>query len=87
MLDAIDKDAWPVLTLHAEMEGKDYAGPCLRFLRAARQRGVRCIPLRDLLRERHAAGPLPRYPIGHRPVRGRHGVVSVQLGAAPPEAS
>jgi peptidoglycan/xylan/chitin deacetylase (PgdA/CDA1 family) len=69
---------WPALTLHAELEGGPHAGAFARFLRLAGERGVRCLPLRRLLAERRAAGPLPQCPVVHAPVRGRHGVLAQQ---------
>ncbi len=82
MLEAAASGRWHVFTLHAELEGGRYAGDFLAFLRAAREREVRCVPLGALLRERRAAGPLPECAMGHRPVRGRHGVLSTQVSAA-----
>lgn len=81
MLDAGEKSRWPVFTLHAELEGGPYAEEFLRFLERASERGIRCVPLGELLRERRAAGPLSECPVGHGPVRGRHGIVSVQRAA------
>jgi len=79
MLDEIGRAEWPVFTLHAELEGGPYAEPFLAFLAAAGERGLRGLPLGELLAERRAAGPLPACRMGHAPVRGRHGVVSTQL--------
>jgi len=79
MLDEIARAEWPVFTLHAELEGGPYAAPFLAFLQEARARGLRGLPLGELLAERRAAGSLPECRMGHAPVRGRHGVVSMQL--------
>lgn len=81
MLDAAERAAWPVFTLHAEMEGGPYEAAFARFLAAADARGIRAVPLGELLAERLASGPLPPSPLAHRPVRGRHGVVSTQAAA------
>jgi undecaprenyl phosphate-alpha-L-ara4FN deformylase len=78
MLDVGETSNWPVFTLHAELEGGPYAEPFLGFLERAAGRGIRCVPLGELLRARRAAGPLAECPVGHGPVRGRHGLLSVQ---------
>jgi undecaprenyl phosphate-alpha-L-ara4FN deformylase len=81
MLQEAARQPWPVFTLHAELEGGPYAEDFRAFLRAARAAGRRCVPLRELLAERRRRGPLPVCPLHHAPVRGRHGVLSMQ-GAA-----
>ena len=78
MLAEAARQPWPVFTLHAELEGGPYAEDFRAFLRAARDAGLRCAPLGDLLAERRRQGPLPACPLHHAPVRGRHGVVSTQ---------
>jgi undecaprenyl phosphate-alpha-L-ara4FN deformylase len=68
--------SWPVLTIHAELEGGPYAGDFGRFLEQASARGVRLVPLADLLGARRATGvPLPLYAMGYGVVPGRHGRV------------
>ncbi len=80
MLDAIEHGSpWEVITLHAELEGGPYAEAFARFLATARERGFEGVPLGELLRRRTAEGPLPGHRLGHAAVRGRHGVVSVEL--------
>ncbi len=82
VLDAASSAAWPVLTVHAELEGGPYAGDLRRFLRQAAERGIRPAPLGELLAARRAAGrPLPQYPMGYGTVPGRHGTVFVPLQA------
>ncbi len=81
MLERARGEAWPVLTVHAELEGGPYAEDFAQFLDRVPSRGVRCVPLGSLLEARLAAGPLPACPVLHAPVPGRHGVVAVQ-GAA-----
>jgi len=78
MLEEAAHQSWPVFTLHAELEGGPYAEDFRAFLRAARAAGRRCVPLGKLLAERRRQGPLPVCPLHHAPVRGRHGVVSMQ---------
>jgi undecaprenyl phosphate-alpha-L-ara4FN deformylase len=73
-------DGWHVLTVHAELAGRPYAGDFLAFLRLAAERGVRCMPLREVLAERMAFGPLAGAAIVHAPVAGRHGVLAQQAG-------
>jgi peptidoglycan/xylan/chitin deacetylase (PgdA/CDA1 family) len=77
-LDAATAGPWPVLTVHAELEGGPYADDFRRFLARARERGVAPVPLRDLLAARRATGaPLPRRSMGYGTVPGRHGTVFV----------
>jgi undecaprenyl phosphate-alpha-L-ara4FN deformylase len=68
---------WPVLTLHAELEGGPYAGDLAAFLDRLKDDGVRCLPLRELLGDRLRRGDLPVRSIGMRAIPGRHGVLSV----------
>lgn len=76
ILEAVGASAWPVLTIHAELEGGPYANDFARFLVEADKREVRVIGLRDLLAERRATGvPLPALRVGQISVRGRHGTV------------
>ena len=67
-----------VFTLHAELEGGPYAGGFHAFLQMARDSGVRCMPLGDLLKERMEQGPLPACAMTYAPIPGRHGMVSMQ---------
>jgi peptidoglycan/xylan/chitin deacetylase (PgdA/CDA1 family) len=78
MLERPEPGAWHVLAIHAEYEGGTYAAEFRSFLHRAGDRGLSCIPLGELLRRRREAGPLPACPMRHAPVRGRHGVVSMQ---------
>lgn len=73
-----------VLTVHAEMEGLALPQVLPSFLRQARERGVVCGPLRDLVApvQRHE---LPIRPLGRVRLPGRAGWVwSVVCGAARP---
>jgi hypothetical protein len=79
MIERLQPETWPVLTVHAELEGGPYAEAFARFLERVGRRGVRCLPLGRLLEERRALGPLPACELGHVGVPGRHGVVSMQL--------
>jgi undecaprenyl phosphate-alpha-L-ara4FN deformylase len=74
MLDAAASAAWPVLTVHAELEGGPYAAELRWFLERARERGIRPAPLGELLAARRATGvPLPTRSMRHGTVPGRHG--------------
>jgi peptidoglycan/xylan/chitin deacetylase (PgdA/CDA1 family) len=79
MAAAASGSEWPVLTVHAELEGGPYAEPFARFLRLAAERGTDVVTLGALLAERVArGGPLPACTMRHDPVPGRHGVLSTQ---------
>ena len=76
MLDAAEAAPWPVLTVHAEIEGGPYAAVLKWFLARARERGIAPVPLRELLAARRATGnPLPQRTMGYGAVPGRHGTV------------
>jgi undecaprenyl phosphate-alpha-L-ara4FN deformylase len=78
MVEEATLASWPVFTLHAELEGGPYAEDFRAFLRQARQAGLRCVPMGELLAERQRQGPLAACAMHHAPVRGRHGVLSTQ---------
>ncbi|MBZ5588761.1 MAG: 4-deoxy-4-formamido-L-arabinose-phosphoundecaprenol deformylase [Acidobacteriia bacterium] len=76
MLDAAASAAWPVLTVHAELEGGPYAADLRWFLERARERGIEPVPLRELLAARRTSGvPLPEHTMEYGTVPGRHGTV------------
>ena len=84
MLQEAGASPWPVLTIHAELEGGPFAAEFATFLDHAREADLLVMPLRDLLAARLATGaPLPACPLAHRAIPGRHGVVSLQLPADP----
>lgn len=78
MLELADEQEWPVLTIHAELEGGPYAAELHDFLVAAKTRGYRPVALGELLAQRRAQGPLPAFELHHAEVPGRHGVLSHQ---------
>ncbi len=78
MLEEIVHGGWEVLTVHAEIEGGPYSSDFRAFLREASERGVRCVPLAELLAARRGAGPLEPCPVVHASIPNRHGVVSMQ---------
>ena len=85
LLAALRPGTWPVLTLHAELEGGPYADAFAAFLRRGLGMGVRFLTLGQLLERRLAHGELPICGLPHRPVAGRHGVVSTQSGVDLPD--
>jgi undecaprenyl phosphate-alpha-L-ara4FN deformylase len=82
-LRAAAPGAFPVFTLHAELEGGPYARHFSRFLEDAKSQGIRCAPLGEVLAERLRLGPLPACPMVHASIPNRHGVVSMQAAAQP----
>lgn len=83
VLAALRPGSWPVLTIHAELEGGPYAPAFAEFLAAARARGVRLVTLGALLEDRRSRPePLPRNAVSHASVPGRHGLVSMQAAAS-----
>ncbi len=76
ILEAAPHASWPVFTVHAELEGGPYAGDFGTFLDQAAARGIRPVPLAELLAARRAAAPpLPVCPMRYGTVPGRHGKV------------
>jgi peptidoglycan/xylan/chitin deacetylase (PgdA/CDA1 family) len=76
--DESARQLWPVLTVHAEIEGGPYEKPFQNLLEDAGGVGLRCVTLGELLRERISSGPLSKCPMTYAPVPNRHGVVSTQ---------
>jgi peptidoglycan/xylan/chitin deacetylase (PgdA/CDA1 family) len=80
VLVAAGKARWPVLTVHAELEGGPFADDLTWFLEQAAEADIRVTTLRELLTARCATGkPLPRRTVGYGTVPGRHGKVSVPV--------
>ena len=80
MLEESLGQEWPVLTIHAELEGGPFAPDFAAFLKSAQERGVAVVPLAVLLATRLATGlPLPHCTLSYGVVEGRHGVVSCQM--------
>jgi undecaprenyl phosphate-alpha-L-ara4FN deformylase len=86
LLARIEPDAFNVLTVHAEVEGGACAAMFDAFLSACAARGIRPVPLRELL----AADGEPRADkLALAPIAGREGDVGWQrsaLAAAPRSA-
>jgi len=71
--------AWPVLAVHAELEGGPFAPQFAAFLSDAPQAGLQLVPLRELLAARLAAGePLLHGPLSQGRIEGRSSAVSLQ---------
>jgi peptidoglycan/xylan/chitin deacetylase (PgdA/CDA1 family) len=81
LLEAAAGAPWPVLTVHAELEGGRYRDEFGRFLDGAAALGTRVLPLGDLLAARRATGaPLPLCAMRYGAVPGRHGKVFMPVG-------
>ncbi len=81
----LERDPWPVLTLHAETEGRRFLWVAEElFLRCAAH-GVRCLPLAEVAKAVRAAGDerIPDADVADRPIRGRAGRLAVPLGLEP----
>jgi len=80
LLDLLRPDALNVLTVHAEVEGIACRDLFADFLEKAARRGVRLVPLGELLPP--PGEPIPAGEIARGAVPGRAGWVSVQRAAA-----
>ena len=80
VLGSVKQGEWHVLTVHAELEGGPFADEFAAFLESAREKGVRVVPLRDLLAVRLSTGkPLPRCTMSYGEIEGRAGFVALQM--------
>jgi len=77
LLGQISGDRLNVLTIHAEVEGISKRALFTEFLRTAKDRSIRFVPLRELLPEAHQ---IPTGRIASGPVPGRHGELCLQAG-------
>ncbi len=79
------QDPWPVLTLHAEMEGRRFLHVAESLLACWAAQGVRCLPLAEIAARVRAAGEdrIPIAEIVRRPIRGRAGSVATPQGLEP----
>ncbi len=79
MAEEAARGGWPVLTVHAELEGGPYAPQFEEFLGGCRTRGLAPVALGELLALRRARGTsLPAGRLELRPVTGRHGRLATQ---------
>ena len=78
----VRQDPWPVITLHAEMEGRRFLGVAEALFTRWRGQGVRCLPLIEIATAIRAAGEdrIPVADIVPRPIRGRAGSVATPQG-------
>lgn len=83
----VERDPWPVLTLHAEMEGRRFLGVAEQLFAQCAVRQVDCIPLAELatLVRRAEAGRIPHAEIADGHVKGRAGCVAMPVGLEPNE--
>jgi peptidoglycan/xylan/chitin deacetylase (PgdA/CDA1 family) len=83
----LKRDPWPVLTLHAEMEGGRFLGVAETVLAQCAAWHVQCVPLLELAAAVRSAGEerIPFAEIADRPVSGRAGCVAMPVGLEPPE--
>ena len=81
----LERDPWPVLTLHAEMEGRRFLWVAEKLLTHCAARGLHCLPLAELAKVVRGAGEdrIPTTEVVDRPVRGRAGCVAVPVGLEP----
>lgn len=81
----LERDTWPVLTLHAEVEGGRFLWVAERLLAGFAATGTRCVPLADLATMVRTAGEgrVPVAEVAHRPISGRAGGVAMPLGLEP----
>jgi peptidoglycan/xylan/chitin deacetylase (PgdA/CDA1 family) len=79
------QDPWPVLTLHAEMEGGRFLYVAEALLACWRAQGVRCLPLAEMATTVRAAGEdrIPVTDIVPCSIRGRAGSVATPQGLEP----
>ena len=83
----LERDPWPVLTLHAEMEGRRFLWVAEELLTRCAAHGVHCLPLAELAQAVRGTGEdrIPNVEVADRPVRGRAGCVAMPVGLEPQE--
>jgi peptidoglycan/xylan/chitin deacetylase (PgdA/CDA1 family) len=79
------QDPWPVLALHAEMEGGRFLHVAELLLERWGAEGVRCVSLAEMAARIRAAGAdrVPIAIIAPRPIKGRAGSVATPRGLEP----
>jgi peptidoglycan/xylan/chitin deacetylase (PgdA/CDA1 family) len=82
---ALERDPWPVLTLHAELEGERFLWVAERLLADCAARRVMCLPLVQLLTRvlETDADRIPQAEVVDRPIPGRAGCVAMPAGLEP----
>jgi peptidoglycan/xylan/chitin deacetylase (PgdA/CDA1 family) len=81
----LEQDPWPVFTMHAEMEGRQFLWVAEKFLAQCAARNVGCHPLAEVAKAVRASGEarIPSAEIAQRRLRGRAGCVAVAAGLEP----
>jgi undecaprenyl phosphate-alpha-L-ara4FN deformylase len=81
----IEREAWNVLTFHAEMEGRGFQWVAERILTRLAAQGAPPLPLAGLSERirTEPQGTIPEAEILHRSIRGRAGQVAVPAGLEP----
>jgi peptidoglycan/xylan/chitin deacetylase (PgdA/CDA1 family) len=81
----LERDPWPVVTLHAELEGGPFLWVAERLLADCAARGVVCLPLVRMLEGVRASGEdrIPEAEVVDGRLRGRAGRVAVPAGLEP----
>lgn len=84
---AVEREPWPVLTLHAELEGGPFLWLAERLLADCAAQGVACLPLIEIQKRVHSAGEdrIPQAEVVGAPIRGRAGRVAMPAGLEPLE--
>ncbi len=82
---ALRRDPWPVLTLHAELEGGRFRWWVEKLLGSCEARRTNCVPLAELMAAVRAGGDdgIPEAEVISRPIPGRHGSVAMPAGWEP----
>jgi peptidoglycan/xylan/chitin deacetylase (PgdA/CDA1 family) len=83
----VERERWPVLTLHAEMEGRRFLGVADKLLAQCTDRHVECVPLAELATRVRSAEDdrIPHADIADGHVTGRAGCVAMPVGLEPHE--
>ncbi len=84
LVKTVESHPWPVIALHAEVEGGPYTGFLQKFLKTLQGQGLRCVPLAELagiLRDRWASGQiaLPARRLSRTVLPGRAGWVCTSV--------
>jgi peptidoglycan/xylan/chitin deacetylase (PgdA/CDA1 family) len=81
----LGEDAWPVVTMHAELEGRQFLWVAEALLAQCTARNVGCLPLAEMAKAVRASGEarIPSAEIAQRRLPGRAGCVAVAAGWEP----
>ena len=83
----LERDPWPVVTLHAEMEGRRFLRVAEELLTLCAARRVQCVPLVELATLVRSGGEdrIPLAEVADGSVKGRAGCVAIPVGLEPHE--